>query len=66
MKTLAIIAIVLICLLVLAFQHLLNWLIRTKNPDGSNMIFGILGIVVSVAILATTIYNAVLIFGCQQ
>ena len=65
MKVLAIIAIVLICLLVIAAQHLFNKWIREDLKSNPLAIFGVLGIIVSMAILGVTIYNAVLIFGCQ-
>lgn len=62
MKTLAVIAVVLICLLVIGSQHLFNEWIRKDLGETPLPLFGVLGIVLSLLLLWATIYNAVVIF----
>lgn len=62
MKSLAVVAVVLICLLVVGLQHLFNYFLRQDISETPLPIVGAVGILMSLIILFMTIYNIVLIF----
>lgn len=62
MKGLAIFAIVLICGSCIGLQHVFNYWIRQDVLKTPLPIIGIYGIIISVVVLAFTIYEAIQIF----
>lgn len=64
METLAVIAVVLTCAMILGLQHLFNYWIRQDLNKTPVPIFGVLGIIASVIILLATILKVVDVWGC--
>ena len=65
METLAVIAVVLICAMVIGVQHLFNYWLRQDVNRTPVPIFGGLGILASAIILLLTILKIVDVWGCS-